>query len=38
MWTNVHNEIREASWLAAVAFGFSTVCVGLAVLLAALVA
>src|SRR6476619_2412063 len=37
MWANVRSELREASWLAAMAFGLSTVCVGVAVLAALLI-
>ena len=37
MWAHVRTEIREVSWLAAMAFGLSTVCVGLAVLAAVLI-
>ena len=37
MLAHVRTEIREVSWLAAMAFGLSTVCVGLAVLAAVLI-
>ena len=37
MWAKVRTEMREASWLAAMAFGLSVACVGLAVLAAALI-
>ena len=38
MWGNVRTEVRETSWLAAMVFSLSTVCVGLAVLAALLIA
>jgi hypothetical protein len=37
MSTHVRSELREVGWLAAMAFGLSTVSVGLAVLAAVLI-